>query len=181
MGSVAKIDSLLSGLLKISRLGRVEPHKEEINMNKLLNDVLVTFEFLIKRMGAEVEISELPPCNADTIQMNQVFSNLLDNAFKYLDPRRRGKVTITGYREKGRVVYCVEDNGTGITSAYQEKIFDIFQRVEPGESKGEGLGLTIVRRIVERHHGSVWVESESGKGSRFFVSLPAKSEKSGTP
>jgi PAS domain S-box-containing protein len=171
-GSVSKIDSLISGLLKIARLGRVELHKETIDMNKLLNDVLVTFEFLIKRRGAEIEISELPPCTADIIQINQVFSNLLDNALKYLDQSRPGFVKISGYREKGRVVYSVEDNGVGIIPEYQEKIFDIFHRLEPGEGKGEGLGLSIVKRIIERHRGTLWVESEPGKGSRFFISLP---------
>lgn len=171
-GSVAKIDILISGLLKISRLGRVELHKEEIDMNRLLNDVLVTFEFLIKRLEARIEVSELPPCTADIIQINQVFSNLLDNALKYLDPSRPGIVHISGYREDGRVVYCVEDNGVGITPEYQEKIFDIFHRLEPGEGKGEGIGLSIVKRIIERHRGTLWVESETGKGSKFYISLP---------
>ena len=71
------------------------------------------------------------------------------------------------------MIFCVEDNGIGIAPEHHEKVFEIFQRFDPEASFGEGLGLTIVRRILDRHSGKIWLESESGKGSKFFVSLPA--------
>ena len=79
----------------------------------------------------------------------------------------------TGRRENNKVIYCVEDNGVGIEKEHQKKIFEIFHRLNPGDTQGEGLGLTIVNKIVTRHNGSIWVESEPGKGSRFFISLHA--------
>jgi signal transduction histidine kinase len=114
----------------------------------------------------------LTPCRGDEVKINQVFSNLVDNALKYLDPDRPGILRITGKEEDGRLLYCVEDNGMGIPEGHQRKIFEIFHRLHPGDTLGEGLGLTIVRKIVYRHGGRLWVESIEGKGSKFFVSLP---------
>jgi signal transduction histidine kinase len=82
-------------------------------------------------------------------------------------------IQISAKIEDGQSVYCVEDNGAGIAMDHQGKIFEIFHRLEPEKKGGEGLGLTIVRRILDRHNGKVWVESEPGKGSKFFVSLPS--------
>ncbi len=170
--SVLKMDSLLAGLLKLSRLGRVELKEERIDMNQFLAEVVRGFEFQFKERGVAIEISDLPPCTGDKLQINQVFSNLLDNALKYLDPGRPGRIRISGRMAAGDPEYCVEDNGIGIAPEHQEKAFEIFHRLNPAMGKGEGLGLTIVRRILERHHGTVRIESEPGKGCRFYVSLP---------
>jgi signal transduction histidine kinase len=97
----------------------------------------------------------------------------LDNALKYLDDSRPGMIHIYGKIDNGQSIYCVEDNGVGIASEHQNKIFEVFHRLEPDKKSGEGLGLTIVRRILDRHNGKIWVESELGKGSKFFVSLPS--------
>jgi len=102
-----------------------------------------------------------------------MFSNLLSNALKYLDPKRPGKIHITGRQQGDRVVYCVSDNGTGIPKGHQKKVFQIFHRLNPEDTEGEGLGLTIVNKIVSRHGGKIRVKSEPGKGSRFFISLPS--------
>jgi len=113
----------------------------------------------------------LPSCSGDEAQIGQVFSNLLDNALKYLDPDRKGVIRISGTRQ---LVYCVEDNGIGVKMSHQNKIFEIFHRLNPGDgTAGEGLGLAIVHRILDRHGGRIWVESKPGKGSKFFVSLSA--------
>ncbi|MFQ5905341.1 MAG: ATP-binding protein [bacterium] len=170
--SISKIDSLLSGLLRVSRLGRDSIKIERIDTNALISDVISASEYRIKETGARLGISHLPPCKGDIMQMNQVFSNLIDNALKYLAPDRPGVVTISGRRERGQAVYCVEDNGIGIAREHQEKVFEIFHQLNPEKSTGEGLGLTIVRRILERQHGKIWLESVPGKGSKFFVSLP---------
>ena len=171
--SVSKMDSLLAGLLKLSRLGRAELKIEELNMNEILSDVSSIFMSQIKKTGAKLEISDLPRCKGDEKQVCQIFSNLIDNAIKYLDPDQPGIIMISGNMEDGQSVYCVEDNGIGIDRQYQEKIFDIFRQLEPSRSSGEGLGLTIVRKSVERHNGKIWMNSEPGKGTKFSVSLPA--------
>ncbi len=120
-----------------------------------------------------VTIGPLPPCVGDPIAINQVFSNLLDNALKYRDPARPLRVSVSGGMDGGRAVYCVADNGVGIAREEHERIWEIFHRVQPrGAVPGEGLGLSLVRRIVECHGGESWVESAPGEGSRFHIALP---------
>jgi PAS domain S-box-containing protein len=170
--SVARMDSLLTGLLKLSRLGRNKLNIEQLDMHRLLSDVLSIFEFRLKEGNVKTEISDLPVCMGDELQLNQVFSNLIENALKYLGNSKPGQISISGYKENGQSVYCVQDNGIGIEPEYREKIFEIFHQLEPQNSSGEGLGLTIVQRILQRHHGRIWLESEPGTGSRFYISLP---------
>ena len=170
LASSSKMDTLLSGLLRISRMGRVVLTIKRLDMNKLMADVVGVFEYKIKEAGITLHVDELPSCSGDEVQISQVFSNLLDNALKYLDPDRKGVIRISGTKQ---LVYCVEDNGIGVKMNHQNKIFEIFHRLNPGDSvAGEGLGLTIVSKILDRHGGKIWIESEPGKGSKFFVSLP---------
>lgn len=173
LSSATRMDSLLSGLLRLSRLGQASVNIEPLDMNAMLTEVTKSMEYQVKEAGATVDIESLPPCLGDASQINQVFSNILDNALKYLDESRPGMIRIYAKVEDGQCVYCVEDNGAGIAPEHQRKIFEIFHRLEPDRKSGEGLGLTIVRHILDRHNGKVWVESEPGKGSRFFVSLPS--------
>jgi two-component system, chemotaxis family, sensor kinase Cph1 len=127
----------------------------------------------MQKKSATIEVSDLPPCMADAVQMNQVFLNLIGNALKFIDKQRPGHIHISGKRRKNEVIYCIEDNGIGIAKEYLDKIFEIFYRVEHQKYPGEGLGLNIVRQCVEKQGGSVRVESEPGKGTRFFLNLPA--------
>jgi signal transduction histidine kinase len=142
-------------------------------MKELLESIITTMQFEIDELKATVILKDVPRCIGDANQVNQVFSNLLNNALKYLAPERTGSVCISGHVENGRAVYCVEDNGVGIAREHHEKIFEIFHRLNPQTShEGEGLGLTIITRILDRLDGRIWVESEPDKGSKFFVSLP---------
>jgi signal transduction histidine kinase len=171
--SVLKMDALLSGLLQISRLGRFKINKEELDMNETVSEILETINYQVEKAGVKMEISELPSCIGDKNQINQLFSNIIGNALKYLDSNRNGVISVSGKKEGDYSVYCVEDNGIGILPAHQEKIFEIFYQLKPEKSIGEGLGLTIVKKIIDIHHGKIWVDSEPNKGSKFYISLPS--------
>lgn len=172
LSSTAKMDSLLAGLLKLSRVGHATVTFAAVDMKQLISEIHNAFEFHLKESSVVLEVGDLPPCFGNDVELNQVFSNLLGNALKYLDRSRRGIIGITGQRQGDKVLYCVEDNGIGIAPEHQKKVFEIFHRLNPEDTQGEGLGLAIVNKIVARHNGKVWVESEPGKGSRFYVSLP---------
>lgn len=173
LAGVNKIDTLLAGLLRFSRLGRAALYIERVNMDELLANVLQSTEFQIKQARASIQLDPLPPCKGDVVQLTQVFSNLIDNALKYRDPNRPLRIEITGSQEKGRSLYSVKDNGIGIALEHQHRIFEIFHRLNPSASEGEGLGLTIAQRSMERQNGKLTLESVPGGGSTFFVSLPA--------
>jgi PAS domain S-box-containing protein len=173
--SALNMDALLTGLSKVLRIGYVPLEKEQLDMNMLISDIKNIIEFQMKETGAALEISDLPPCIGDKDQIHQLFANLLGNALKYLDPCRPGVIRVSGYvDENNQSVYCVEDNGIGISPEHHKKIFGMFHQIEPSRGKGQGLGLTIVSRILDRHNGNIWLESDHGKGSKFFVSLPAQ-------
>jgi PAS domain S-box-containing protein len=171
---VSKMDALINGLLRVSRLGRVALNLERLDMNQLIREVLAVQAFQVQSSGAEIRVDDLPECQGDAGLVNQVFSNLLDNALKYRDPVRPLQIHFSGRVEGRQAIYCVADTGLGIASEHREKIWEMFHRLNPdGQVPGEGLGLNLVRRILDRHHGRVWVESVPGEGSRFLLSLPA--------
>jgi chemotaxis family two-component system sensor kinase Cph1 len=169
---VNKMEMLLAGLLRFSRLGRVALTIAPIETGALLAAVVASMKFQLDEAKADVRVLPLPGCLGDSGQISQVFANLIDNALKYRDPARPLRVTISARVEHGQVIYAVADNGIGIPREHQPKIFEIFHRLNPEATVGEGLGLTIAQRVLERQHGRIWVESEEGVGSTFFVLLP---------
>ena len=179
--SVEKMNRLLDGLLQLSRLGRAGMHPVRLDLDGMLESIRAAMAHQIEEAGAIVEVERLPACEGDATLINQLFTNLLDNAVKYRDPARPLRVQITGRSEGSTVVYTVADNGVGIPPEHLGKIWEVFHRVDPRSPvAGEGLGLNLVRRIVERHQGEIRVESTVGECSRFMVTLPVGGGTGGT-
>lgn len=170
----SKMDALVRGLLQIARIGTTQLHIDRVDMNQLLANILKTIQYQMREYEIDVRIGELPPCLGDWAQLSQVFSNLIDNAIKYRHPGRKAVIEIAGQLQNKHAIYMIRDNGIGIEPEHCEKIFEIFHRLNPaGPIKGEGLGLTIVRRTLDRMNGKITVESEADQGATFTVNLPA--------
>jgi len=171
--STTKFQRLIDALLLLSRTGQQELRHESIDVQALVDTTILSLRQSIESSGAEVVVGPLPAVVADTTAIGQVFSNLISNALKYLQPGRPGRLRIGGESSGGSVHYWVGDNGVGIPESSQRRLFQVFQRFHPELAPGEGMGLAIVKRIVERHGGKVWAESEQGVGTTFHVTLPA--------
>jgi len=167
------LTSFLNGIADFVRLGMTPLYISTVDINMIVEHIIDSLKTQIEQANAQIKITDLPSCEADQQQIRKVFTILLDNALKYLDPARPGKITISGQETNDKCVYCVEDNGVGIRPEYTDKVFEIFHRLAPESTvAGVGLGLTIAQRIIEQHNGRIWVESEAGKGSRFCFELP---------
>lgn len=173
--SVAKMEALINGLLQLSRTGRIKMYISKVNMNKLLEKVLFAHSFQISELSSHVHLEHLPDCYGDEQQLNQLFSNLISNAIKYRDQNKALKIKISAINDFNRIIYSVTDNGIGIEHKFQEKVWNIFYRIDPqSQIAGDGVGLSVVKQIAERHRGKAWVESvESveGHGCTFFIEL----------
>lgn len=171
--SAEKMQGLINGILQLSRLGRTTHVPEKIDMNALVRRALSTLDFQKLQAHAAVSVGELPSCWGDPHELEQAFINLIDNAVKYRDPARPLTIDISGSQTEQGSRYDIADNGIGMKPEHLGQIWGLFARLDPnGPVPGEGLGLALVQRIVQRHHGKVWVESERGKGSVFHLSLP---------
>ncbi|MCE5184837.1 MAG: cache domain-containing protein [Planctomycetaceae bacterium] len=169
-----KMQTLVNGLLQLSRIGTAKLDFKSLDMNALLSNVLASCNYQIKTIDAQVTVESLPPAFGDYSQINQVFANLIDNALKYRQKDCPLVIRITGRRLDGMVEYTVTDNGIGIAQMHLGRIFELFQQLKPSvnPSEGVGLGLTIVKRIVDIHNGGIRVESIPGEGTTFFITLP---------
>jgi len=175
--AVRRLSTIIDALLRLSRAGRLEYERQELDATALARRVADSMHATAAARKATIEIGELPRLRGDAAAIEQVFANLIGNALNYLDSARPGRVEVgclPDTRDGLRTCY-VRDNGVGIPEDCREKIFQAFHRLHPEAASGEGMGLTIVRRIVERHRGTAWVESQVGVGSTFFVALPASS------
>jgi PAS domain S-box-containing protein len=172
--SAEKMEHQLHGLLKISRLGRLEIQPERVDMNEVVRNVLRLMNYEIGNTNANIKVQKLHDCMADASQITQVFTNLIGNAINYAKPGRDIKISVNSKKQNKEIVYSVADNGKGIDPEYIEQIFEMFNRLNPQDGpKGEGLGLTIVKRIISRHEGRVWAESTLDQGAAFYFTLPA--------
>ena len=168
---------LLNDLLELSRIGRMVNPSEEVSLGEIAFGTARLLSGQIKERGIAVEIApDIPPVFADRQRIGEVYQNLMENSVKYMGDQKEPRIEI-GMREEGNeTVYYVRDNGIGIDPKYKEKVFGLFERLDV-KSEGTGVGLAIVKRIIELHGGSIWVESEGegmGKGATFCLTLPGK-------
>ncbi|MDP4266608.1 MAG: response regulator [Bacteroidota bacterium] len=170
--STRKIDKLVNALLKYSRLGRVEINIKKLNVSGIIDDILKTFDYVIQFNNVQVIKGDIPECLGDELQINQLFSNLIDNALKYLDTERKGIINIYGKSNSDFSEYFIEDNGIGIATEKHHEIFKLFYRLDPGKTEGEGIGLSIISKIINKHHGTIKIKSQVGKGTCFIIKIP---------
>ena len=170
--SITKMDKLINAVLKLSREGRREFHPEPIDMAQLLDGIISTVAHQTAETGTTIAVRDLPQAKSDRLALEQVFSNLVDNALKYLKDGVPGEIEITGRETPLQVIYEVKDNGRGIDPKDHERIFDLFRRAGQQDRPGEGIGLAHVRTLVRRLGGRMDVSSELGQGSVFTVILP---------
>ncbi len=171
--STARMKSLIDDLLTLSRLGRVTETLQTVSASHLIDEILHDLRFLLQEKHVDVIVpAVLPDVRYNATQLSMVFRNLISNALKFNSTS--SPVITIGHREEGDYhIFSVADNGIGIDEQYFEKIFMIFQRLQRNEEyRGTGAGLTIVKKIVEKHHGRIWVESTVGEGSVFSFSVP---------
>ncbi len=174
--STRKMDRLINAILKLSREGRRTLSSEPLDLTLLAGGVADSLRQLAGGRGAEVVVEPgLPALNSDRVAVEQVLSNLVENAVKYLSPDRPGRVVVRGREADGRVLVEVEDNGRGIALKDHERIFELFRRSGVQDQPGEGIGLAHVRALVYRLGGTIDVRSELGRGAVFRVSLPRTS------
>ncbi len=170
---VEKMDVLLASLLAVSRVGRKADPIQPNDMNAILSDVLETFDHQIKEHAIEVIRHPLPekiPCRRN--EMNQVFSNLISNAIKYMGAADRRFIEVGSTMQLDHAAFYVKDTGIGINPEDQPRIFQMFTRLQAIDAPGEGVGLAYVKKILRSHGGQIWVTSQRGQGSTFFFTLP---------
>ena len=170
---VVRMNELLDGLLRYSTIGNIKNNTEEIDLNHLLKVCCTNLHLQINETGAEIQCGELPTISSNSQLLTQLFQNLLSNALKFTKPGHSPVVEIAEQPTKSGTTLYVKDQGIGISPKHQEEIFEIFKRLNPKEKyEGTGVGLSICQKIAKRLDCRLWVESEEGKGSTFFLFIP---------
>lgn len=170
--SISKMDRLINAILAFSRAGRRDFSPQPVDLNLALKTIQDAVAHQVQEAGATISIGPLPSLESDRLAIDQIFSNLLDNAVKYLKPGRPGRIEVTGSERTGFVVVRVADNGRGIEAADRERVFELFRRAGVQDKPGEGIGLAHVRALVRRIGGKIRLDGEPGEGSTFTVILP---------
>ena len=168
--AVRHLGNIIDGLLRLSRVGRIEYESNAVDVGGVVADIAAAMHTTVVASGGRIQIDPLPTVLGDRNAIGQIFANLLGNALKSFDPDRPGVIQISA-AAGNPPVFAVRDNGVGIPADYRAKIFQVFQHVHKTRTRGEGMGLAIVRRIVERHGGRIWFESRAGEGTTFFFTL----------
>lgn len=170
--SIAKMDRLISAILNLTREGRREFVPEKIDTRELIEAIVSTLAHQSAEAQAEIHVAPLPDLVSDRLALEQIFSNLIDNAIKYLKPGAPGEIRIRGRTKLGYAIFEISDNGRGIDPKDHQRIFDLFRRAGTQDKPGQGIGLAHVRALVRRLGGTMSVSSELNTGSTFTITLP---------
>jgi signal transduction histidine kinase len=174
-GAVDRMKNLLNDLLELSRIGRLANPAENISLEILLREVMEQVEGSLNEKNVQVQIAQdLPSVYGDRLRLLEVFQNLIENAAKYMGDQTDPRIKIGQQgedAERGQPILYVKDNGIGIAPEFHDRIFGLFNKLD-AQSDGTGIGLALVKRIIEVHGGRIWVESEAGKGATFYFTLP---------
>jgi len=171
--SANEMGNLIDALLTFSRLSRTELQRTKIVSKSIVNQVIKTFNEELANRNVEIILSELPNVKGDETLITQVWVNLISNALKYTRNEDKAIIDIGGQTYTDKTIFYIKDNGVGFDMKYVDKLFGVFQRLHKARDfEGIGIGLANVNRIVVRHGGKCWAESELGKGAAFFFSIP---------
>jgi signal transduction histidine kinase len=172
--SIAKMDRLISAILNLTREGRREFEPVKIDTRELIEGIVATVAHQAAEAEAQIRIEPLPDIVSDRLAIEQIFSNLIDNALKYLKPGVPGDISIRGRTKLGFAIFEVADNGRGIDPKDHQRIFELFRRAGTQDKPGQGIGLAHVRALVRRLGGTMSVSSELHNGSTFTITLPIR-------
>jgi signal transduction histidine kinase len=170
--SIARMDRLISAILNLTREGRREFEPVRIDTRELIEGIVATVAHQAAEADAQIRIEPLPQIVSDRLALEQIFSNLLDNALKYLKPGVPGDISVRGRTKLGFAIFEITDNGRGIDPKDHQRIFDLFRRAGAQDKPGQGIGLAHVRALVRRLGGTMSVSSELHCGSTFTIALP---------
>lgn len=167
-----RMGELIDGLLRLAQLSRQPLRKEPVALTPLVHQVLAELRHGQENRAVEIKVGHLPECEADPSLLHQVLINLLSNAFKFTRGRKPAVIEVGCRSQFGDRVYFVKDNGAGFNMTHADKLFGVFARLHSADQfEGTGVGLSIVYRIIARHGGHIWAESEEGKGATFYFTL----------
>jgi signal transduction histidine kinase len=168
------MDRLISAILNLTREGRRQFEPAQIETRELIEGIVATLAHQAADAQTEIHIEPLPRIVSDRLALEQIFSNLIDNAIKYMKPQIPGKIMIRGRTKLGFAIFEVIDNGRGIDPKDHQRIFDLFRRAGTQDKPGQGIGLAHVRALVRRLGGTMSVASELNIGSTFTITLPMR-------
>ena len=171
--SVARMQRLIDDLLHLARFSRQPLETQTVRMTELVKRVAAGLESQVRDRKVQLEIAHLPECRGDSSLLEQVVTNLLANAYKFTSTREHARIEVGALRQNDAQVYYVRDNGVGFDMQHADKLFGVFQRMHSqAQFPGTGIGLSIVHRIIRRHGGQTWAESQPDQGTTMYFSLP---------
>ncbi|MFD2237402.1 sensor histidine kinase [Aureimonas populi] len=175
--STQKMDRLINAILRLSREGRRVITPEPLDMDEMMGSIVDSLQHRLDELGAEIAVEgPLPGVTSDRVAIEQIFSNLVENAVKYLKPGRPGRIAVRGRRVGDRIIYEVQDNGRGIDPKDHQRVFDLFRRSGAQDQPGEGIGLAHVRAVAYRLGGVISCDSALDEGATFRLSIPVRYE-----